>query len=110
MSSCLTCAKPVRASVVDSLSHFVVEPLPLSSFGYKDGLFCKLKLCVCWCSRAVFVWSGKGDPFFTPEGGDPLIAKRIMRFLCLVADWERENLADSIFSALGVRVVDALHG
>ena len=60
--------------------------------------------------RTVFVWSGKGDPFFTPEGGDAQIAKRVMRFLCLVADWERENLADSIFSALGVRVVDALHG
>eukprot|EP00455_Lapot_gusevi_P027949 TRINITY_DN296_c0_g2_i3.p1 TRINITY_DN296_c0_g2~~TRINITY_DN296_c0_g2_i3.p1 ORF type:complete len:164 (-),score=31.89 TRINITY_DN296_c0_g2_i3:157-648(-) len=54
--------------------------------------------------RSVFVWAGKGDPFTQDD-----IGRRMMRFLCLVAEWEKDSLAESLFSAIGVRVVDCLH-
>jgi hypothetical protein len=34
----------------------------------------------------------------------------MMRFLVLVCDWEKNGLAENLFSAIGVRVVDLLHG
>jgi hypothetical protein len=59
----------------------------------------------------LFVWVGQGSPF-TADGGrgaPDAAGVRMMRFLCLVAEWEGENLAESLFSAVGVRVVDVLH-
>lgn len=32
-----------------------------------------------------------------------------MRFLVLVSAWDRKLLAENLFSAIGVRVVDLLH-
>lgn len=32
-----------------------------------------------------------------------------MRYLLLVSNWEKQNLAESLFAAIGVRVVDILH-
>lgn len=32
-----------------------------------------------------------------------------MRFMVLVAAWERQNLSEAIFCAVGVRVVDLVH-
>jgi hypothetical protein len=51
-----------------------------------------------------------GNPFYAPKGSTKSTsADRLMRFLCLVCDWEQHNLAESLFSAISVRVVDALH-
>jgi len=52
----------------------------------------------------VYVWSGEGDPFTKDE-----IGQRLMRYLVLVASWEKENLAEDLFSAIGVRVAAILH-
>ena len=62
-------------------------------------------LSVCLVVITVFVWSGAGseqasDPFYTAPDDDPMPARRLMRFLCLVADWEQENLAESLFSGM----------
>jgi hypothetical protein len=63
--------------------------------------------------RTLFVWAPSSE---SGEGGaaDPftscVIGKRMMRFLVLVAAWEGDHLAESIFAALGTRVVDVLHG
>ena len=53
---------------------------------------------------SLFVWSGLGDPFTKDE-----IGERLMRFLVLVAAWDKSLLAENLFSAIGVRVVDMLH-
>ena len=53
---------------------------------------------------SLFVWSASGDPFTKDE-----IGERLMRFLVLVAAWDRNLLAENLFSAVGVRVVDMLH-
>jgi hypothetical protein len=37
------------------------------------------------------------------------VGERLMRFLVLVAAWERQNLSEAIFCAIGVRVVDLMH-
>ena len=37
------------------------------------------------------------------------VSERLMRFLVLVAAWDRKLLAENLFSAIGVRVVDMLH-
>jgi hypothetical protein len=60
--------------------------------------------------RTLFVWAPSGagasaDPFTSC-----VIGRRMMRFLVLVAAWEGDHLAESIFAALGTRVVDVLHG
>jgi hypothetical protein len=58
--------------------------------------------------RTLFLWTGDtkdGMPF---GRGDP-IGLRLMRFLVLIKDWEKENMAESLFSAIGMRVVDVLH-
>ncbi len=55
---------------------------------------------------SVFIWSGKKDPFGTKDK----YAQNMMRFLVLVCDWEQNGLAENLFSAIGVRVVDLLHG
>jgi hypothetical protein len=52
---------------------------------------------------SLFVWSASGDPFTKDE-----IGERLMRFLVLVAAWDRNLLAENLFSAIGVRVVDML--
>jgi hypothetical protein len=54
--------------------------------------------------RSVFVWSGKDDPF-----SDDVIGRRMMQYLIIRADWEKDNLAQSLLSAIGTRVVDVLH-
>jgi len=54
---------------------------------------------------SLFVWSHPtSDPFSKDE-----IGERLMRFLVLVAAWDRKLLAENLFSAIGVRVVDMLH-
>ena len=52
----------------------------------------------------MFAWSRVGDPFTKDD-----IGERMMRFLILIADWEKENLAESIFSGINIRLVDCLH-
>jgi hypothetical protein len=53
---------------------------------------------------SLFVWSHPhSDPFTKDE-----IGERLMRFLVLVAAWDRALLAENLFSAIGVRVVDML--
>jgi len=58
---------------------------------------------------SLYLWSGSQEkagviPFTDDETG-----QRMMRYLVLVADWEKHSLAESLFSAIGVRVVDILH-
>jgi len=54
---------------------------------------------------SLFVWSDPHtDPFTKDETG-----ARMMRFLVLVSSWEKKLLAENLFSAVGVRVVDMLH-
>jgi hypothetical protein len=57
-----------------------------------------------------FIWSGVNadGTFLNPFTRDE-IGSRMMRFLVLVADWEGDNLATSLFQAIGVRVGDVLH-
>jgi len=55
---------------------------------------------------SVFIWSGPKDPFGTKDK----YATNMMRFLALISDWEKNGLAENLFSAIGVRVVDLLHG
>lgn len=55
--------------------------------------------------KTLFIWSGASDPF----GKNDPAGSRMMRFLVLVKEWEKENLAESLFSAIGMRVVDVLH-
>lgn len=58
--------------------------------------------------RTLFVWTGStkdGMPF----GRNDPNGTRMMRFLVLIKDWEGDNLAESLFSAIGMRVVDVLH-
>jgi hypothetical protein len=60
--------------------------------------------------RAGTPGSELGNPFYAPKGSNKSAsADRLMRYLCLVCDWEQHNLAESLFSAISVRVVDALH-
>ena len=63
--------------------------------------------------KTIFIWNGQrilpdgkisDDPFTDDD-----IGRRMMRYLCLIKAWEGANLADSLFSALGIRVVDAIH-
>jgi len=56
---------------------------------------------------SIFIWSGKVDkdgPFSRDQPG-----QNMMRFLVLVKEWDRANLADNLFSALGTRVVALVH-
>lgn len=59
---------------------------------------------------SLFIWSGSQEakknmnPFTDDE-----IGQRLMRYLVLVVDWEKHGLCESLFSAIGVRVVDILH-
>jgi hypothetical protein len=53
-----------------------------------------LTLCPACCR-----WCAKQDE----------IGERLMRFLVLVAAWDKNLLAENLFSAIGVRVVDMLH-
>ena len=55
--------------------------------------------------RTIFVWNG--DKSINPFSDDDY-GHRMMSVLCLVAAWET-NLAQSLFSALGIRVVHSLH-
>ena len=54
--------------------------------------------------QTMFVWTGDGNPFTKDEVG-----QRMMRYFVLVQQWEGDNLAESLFSAIGMRVVDVLH-
>lgn len=55
--------------------------------------------------RTIFVWNG--DKSINPFS-DYDIGHRMISVLCLVAAWET-NLAQSLFSALGIRIVHSLH-
>lgn len=52
----------------------------------------------------LYVWNGVGDPFSIDE-----IGSEMMRFLVLVSAWENDNLADSLFSAIGIKAVQLMH-
>jgi hypothetical protein len=58
---------------------------------------------------SLFLWSGSGEKAGAMPFTDDAIGQRLMRYLVLVADWEKHGLAESLFSAIGVRVVDILH-
>jgi hypothetical protein len=60
--------------------------------------------------RTLFVWAPSGEGGAADPFTSCVIGKRMMRFLVLVAAWEGDHLAESIFAALGTRVVDVLHG
>lgn len=84
----------------------------MNSLEHRDALFAS-KIPRFDPKKTIFVWDGVrvasdgksfDDPFTEDDTG-----RRIMRYLCLIASWEGQNLADSLFSALGIRVVDALH-
>lgn len=53
---------------------------------------------------SLFIWNGEGDPFTADA-----IGKRLMRFLVLVSAWDKKLLAENLFSAIGLKVVDLLH-
>ena len=57
---------------------------------------------------SLFIWSGWKEPGIIPFTDDE-IGQRLMRYLVLVVDWEKHGLCESLFSAIGVRVVDILH-
>jgi hypothetical protein len=76
----------------------------MNDFKQRDALFGSENLP--FDSRStLFVWSNpNNDPFTKDE-----IGERLMRFLVLVAGWDRKLLAENLFSAIGVRVVDTMH-
>eukprot|EP00455_Lapot_gusevi_P047098 TRINITY_DN630_c0_g1_i8.p1 TRINITY_DN630_c0_g1~~TRINITY_DN630_c0_g1_i8.p1 ORF type:complete len:111 (-),score=53.71 TRINITY_DN630_c0_g1_i8:406-708(-) len=92
-----------RKSIKETLDELCITVYVMSSIAHRDQLFGSEQFNFDM-KRSVFVWTGNGDPFKGEAG------QRMMRFLVLVADWEKENLAESLFSAIGVRVVDCLHG
>ncbi len=81
----------------------IVQVQIMSTFEHRDALFGSDTLPFD-ADKTVFVWSGRGDPFTNDE-----IGSRMMRFLILVADWEGDNLAESLFSGINIRLVDVLH-
>ena len=64
-------------------------------FGSDDFLFDR--------SASLFIWAGTADPFSRDE-----IGLRLMRFLVMVAGWEGDELAESLFSAIAVLTVKIL--
>jgi hypothetical protein len=74
----------------------------MNDFAQRDALFGKDDFPFD-PRTSLFVWSATGDPFTKDE-----IGERLMRFLVLVAAWDRNLLAENLFSAIGVRVVDML--
>ena len=79
----------------------------MNSLAHRDRLFGSDVFPFDEHRPPLFVWSGAtsdGAPFTRDASGS-----RLMQFLVLVADWEKDNLAESLFSAIGVRVVDVLH-
>jgi len=58
---------------------------------------------------SLFIWSGSAEAPGTLPFTDDATGQKLMRYLTLVADWEKHGLAESLFSAIGVRVVDILH-
>jgi hypothetical protein len=58
---------------------------------------------------SLFIWSGFREKPGTLPFTEDDIGQRMMRYLVLVTDWEKHGLGESLFSAIGVRVVDILH-
>jgi hypothetical protein len=58
---------------------------------------------------SLFIWSGFQEPTGVVPFTEDEIGQRLMRYLVLVCDWEKHSLCESLFSAIGVRVVDILH-
>jgi len=58
---------------------------------------------------SLFVWSGSAEKPGAMPFTDDDVGQRLMRYLVLVADWEKYGLAESLFSAIGTRCVDILH-
>ena len=57
---------------------------------------------------SLFVWSGaKEAPGVIPFTDDE-IGQRLMRFLVLVANWEKHGLCESLFSAIGQLAMETL--
>lgn len=101
---------PSSSSSSSSSSQFPLQNISvyvINSLSFRDELFGgagPLK----FDKNALFVWSAMDEkqlPFTQDVAG-----QRMMRYLVLVAVWERNNLAASLFSALSVRVVDILQG
>jgi hypothetical protein len=96
---------------VDALSQSLrIDVHVMTTKAHRDALFSSDDLDGI-SAHSVFVWAGSGSPFSADGGSGPPdeVGTRMMRFLCLVAEWEQENLAEALFSAIGVRVVDVLH-
>ena len=102
-------SKVGRKSVANEIAELKVQVQIMSNYEHRDALF-SADILPFDPRKTVFVWMSEADPFQKIKGEKDLIGQRMMRFLCLVSSWEKENLAESIFSAIGVRVVDVLHG
>ena len=90
-------------------SEQVITIYVLNSLPTRDALFSggpgELEATFAFDRFSLFVWNGDGD-CFTPDA----VGKKLMRFLVLVTRWDKALLAGNLFSAIGIRVVDILHG
>lgn len=80
----------------------------MESIAARDALFGPQAVSAIDNRFGLFIWSGSAEkPGTMPFTDDP-IGQKLMRYLVLVCDWEKHGLAESLFSAIGVRVVDML--
>lgn len=92
-----------KVDLAEGFSHSVTVYV-MRDFVQRDALFGKDDFPFD-PRTSLFIWSDPtGDPFTKDE-----IGERLMRFLVLVAAWDKHLLAENLFSAIGVRVVDMLH-
>jgi hypothetical protein len=90
-------ARCVTVHVIDSLAH-------------RDELFGPRNDASVFDNRfSLFIWSGFSEAKGTMPFTDDAIGQRLMRYLVVVAAWEKHGLAEALFSAIGVRVTDILH-
>jgi len=82
----------------------------MESLAARDALFGPSAAAASIDNRfSLFIWSGSAEAPNTLPFTDDAVGQRLMRYLVLVSDWEKHSLCESLFSAIGVRVVDILH-
>ena len=99
---------PRKQSMIRS-RELKVQIQVMSSYEHRDALFGPEQVPFD-SKRTVFIWTEEADPFQKVKGVPDPIGQKMNRYLCLIASWEKANLAEAVFSAVGVRVVDVLHG
>lgn len=109
LAACGHLADERRQSQLNNTSIRTVNVFIMDSLKTRDELFGRERKSTFDNRFSLFIWSGCNEKERIIPFTDDEIGQRLMRYLVLVVDWEKHGLAESLFSAIGVRVVDILH-